>query len=160
MNTKETSAGAVVIYRRVEGVKFLLLHYQAGHWDLPKGHIEKGESLEETVRREVFEETGINDLKFIEGFEEVLNYWFRKKKEWLLGFKDQDHKPTHRVNEGDEGAISKSVTFFLCETETQDIKISFEHMDFKWLPYEEAHNQITFNGTKGILKKANNFLRA
>ena len=32
-------------------------------WDIPKGHIEKGESMEECAIREVEEETGINNLE-------------------------------------------------------------------------------------------------
>lgn len=39
----EKSAGAV-IFRKEEGkIYYLLLHYQARHWDFPKGHLEKGE---------------------------------------------------------------------------------------------------------------------
>lgn len=37
-------------------------------WDLPKGFIEKGESLEEGAIREVEEETGISDLGIIDKF--------------------------------------------------------------------------------------------
>ena len=48
----EKSAGAVIFRKQNDAILYLLLHYEAGHWDLAKGHIEKGESLEETARRE------------------------------------------------------------------------------------------------------------
>ena len=60
---KEKSAGAI-IYRKesvdtAQGKKykiyFLLLHYFSGHWEFPKGHIEKDETEEETLKRETFE---------------------------------------------------------------------------------------------------------
>ena len=66
--TREFSAGAVVYRRTKEGLYFLLLHYNLGHWDFPKGHIKKGEEEQDTVRREIAEETAIKRLRFIDGF--------------------------------------------------------------------------------------------
>ena len=55
----ETSCGVVLVnYGTV-----LLLQYPQGHWDLPKGKVERGEKLEEAAIREVNEETGINNIK-------------------------------------------------------------------------------------------------
>ncbi|TFG35485.1 MAG: NUDIX domain-containing protein, partial [Parcubacteria group bacterium] len=80
----EYSAGAI-IFRKQEGKRFyLLLHYQSGHWEFPKGHIEKGEQEKETVARETEEETGIKDIVFIEGFKEPIKYFFRVKKRTII----------------------------------------------------------------------------
>lgn len=53
----------------------VLLIYRRGSWDLPKGHVEEGESLEETAVREVQEETGLQELSVIKKitFEGYLN---------------------------------------------------------------------------------------
>ncbi len=41
----------------------LLMIKRLGFWDIPKGHLEKGETLQECAIREVEEETGIKKLK-------------------------------------------------------------------------------------------------
>ena len=147
----EKSAGAVIFSRADKKVdersfvsprrsapviEYLLLRYQWGHWDFPKGNSEKGEKLEETVKREVKEETGIEDIKFISGFKESIKYFYKLKGR----------------------NVFKTVTFFLAEAETKKVKISWEHIDYQWLPYQEAIAQLTFKNAKEILKKANHFL--
>jgi len=133
----EKSAGAVIFRKENKKIYYLLLHYQWGHWDFPKGHIEKGEDALEAARREVFEETGLKDITFIKGFQEVNKYFFKFKGK----------------------TIFKSVVFYLAETQTKEVKISFEHIGFKWLPFKEALNQLTFKNAKEIFKQANDFLK-
>ncbi len=132
---KETSAGAV-IFRRDGEKKYLLLRYESGHWDFPRGAIEAGEKEEETVRREAKEETEISDLIFLPNFREKI-FWFYKK----------------------EGrTIYKEAIFYLAETKTEEVELSEEHIDFKWLPFEQAMDLITFPNGKKVLQKANDFL--
>ncbi len=133
----ESSAGAVVFIRKEDGFYYLLLHYKAGHWGLPKGHIENRETLKDTVIREVREETGINDLKFISGFQEKNQYFFKR---------------------GDK-KVFKTNKIFLAQTKKEEIDLSKEHQDFVWLPYFKAIKKITFDSSKDILKKAQKFLK-
>jgi len=55
---REKSAGAIVFRLENKEVKYLLLHYpfsskvKREYWDLPKGHIEEGESEESIVSYE------------------------------------------------------------------------------------------------------------
>jgi len=138
----EKSAGAIIFRRENKKIKYLLLHYPSStkaageYWDLPKGHIKKGEKEIETVRREVEEETGLKDIEFLEGFKEWIKYFFKFKEKNILKF----------------------VTFYLAETKEEDIKISFEHLGFEWLSYEKAIKKLTFKNAKEMLKKANDFL--
>lgn len=53
------AAGGVVQNKNGE----ILFIYRIGKWDLPKGKIEKGESLESAALREVEEETGLQNLE-------------------------------------------------------------------------------------------------
>lgn len=131
----ERSAGAVVFRKEKGNISYLLLHYQAGHWDFPKGNIERGEKMKETVKREIKEETGIEDIEFISGFKENIEYFYKLKGQ----------------------TIFKTVTIFLVETKTREIKISCEHIDFEWLSYEEALIRLTHKNAKEILKKVNEF---
>ncbi|MDR2666293.1 MAG: NUDIX domain-containing protein [Endomicrobium sp.] len=54
--------------RNCEPVFLLVNSKRSRLWGFPKGHVEKGESEFETATREIFEETGINKVKFIENF--------------------------------------------------------------------------------------------
>lgn len=60
-------AGATVIVRDREGRVLLQQRMDDGTWGLPGGAMELGESLDETGRREVWEETGVQvgALRFV-----------------------------------------------------------------------------------------------
>jgi 8-oxo-dGTP pyrophosphatase MutT (NUDIX family) len=65
------SAGGLV----VDGDRILLISTQAGRrWQLPKGHIEEGETAEQAALREVREETGVTG-RMLAPLSEV-EYWF------------------------------------------------------------------------------------
>ncbi len=57
---KEVTAAGGVLYRNSGGHSNpkVLLIFRRGVWDLPKGKLESGESIEECARREVSEEVG------------------------------------------------------------------------------------------------------
>ena len=55
------AAGGVVSNENDE----VLLIHRRGKWDLPKGKLDKGESLEECAVREVQEETGLKEIKLL-----------------------------------------------------------------------------------------------
>ena len=52
---QETSAGGVVFRKTPAGIRFLLIKDPYKKWGLPKGHVDSGESLEQTADREVAE---------------------------------------------------------------------------------------------------------
>ncbi|MEK6972163.1 MAG: NUDIX domain-containing protein, partial [Thermoproteota archaeon] len=119
---KEQSAGTVLFIEEDNEKKFLLLHYPTGHWDFVKGKIENNESLEQAAIRETKEETRITDIEFIKGFKEKIEYSFKFN--------------------GD--IVQKEVIFFLAKTNTKQVKISDEHLDYVWLDFNNALNKITY----------------
>lgn len=72
---REYSAGGLV-FDEYDRVAIIARHSRSGHleWCLPKGHIEKGETPQETAVREVFEETGI--LGEVVDSIATIDYWF------------------------------------------------------------------------------------
>ena len=130
---KERSAGIIVVRDSL----FLVLHSAAGHWDLPKGHMEKGESEEQTALRELEEETGITSIELFPKFREQIHYMFRRSSE----------------------LVSKDVIFFLGVTNESQVKLSFEHQGHAWLPYDEAVEKVTFKTAKEVMQKAHEFLK-
>lgn len=128
------SAG-VVVFRITDKVReYLLLYHVNGHWDFPKGKMEKGESKRDTALRELKEEADIS-AHLVDNFQEELSYIFR-----------------------DQGELTKkTVYFFLGEAEHRDVAISHEHEGFEWLPYEQALERLTFKNAQQILEKAEQF---
>ncbi|TRO45558.1 NUDIX domain-containing protein [Candidatus Bathyarchaeota archaeon] len=127
----EKSCGAVVFFKGVH-VDFLLLQYEAGHWDFVKGNVEPNESEIETVFRELQEETGIVATQTIDGFREGIQYFYRRQGE----------------------TVQKEVIFYLIEADTEKVQLSFEHVGYAWLDYTEALEKLTFKNAKDVLKKA------
>jgi len=118
---------------------YLILHYhfKGDYWDFPRGKIEKGETEQETARREIKEETGLEDIKFVEGFREITHWYYR--------WRGQN--------------IYKEAVYFLAETKNSKVKISEEHLEFAWADFETAMQTLTYENTKAILKKAHKFLK-
>ena len=132
----ETSAGAV-LYRLNENFQkeYLILNYNYGHWDFPKGNIESGETEIETIKREILEETGIKDIQIKQGFREHVSYKYRKKSK----------------------LINKSVIYYLAETKSKQVTLSFEHNDYAWLDYAKSNTKLSFANSKKVLKNANEY---
>ena len=131
--TALTVSAGTVIFRKEQGrLVYLLLHYPAGHWDLVKGKMKKGESPRQTVIREAREETGICDLRFVNGFQEVIRYDFTRGSR----------------------TIHKRVIFFLAESCTKKVTISHEHTGYVWLDFEDAVKKATYDNARNTLSMA------
>ena len=129
---EETSSGVVLFRKENDKILFLLLHYPSGHWDFVKGKMESGETPHETAIRETKEETGIEDIEFVDGYEEWIEYNFQFEGE----------------------LVHKKVVFFLGETKTEEVQISHEHLSFTWMDYVTAMDKTTFDNAKTVLSKA------
>ena len=125
----EYSAGAFVYRIRASGIELLLLKRKGSEaYDLPKGHIEKGENAVQAAIREIKEETGI-DATFLPHFQTSTHYIFTRKKE----------------------KISKSVKFFISRAESSRIKISNEHKGYTWCNINKAGALLKYEDLLGIL---------
>ena len=131
----EKSCGGVVFTRNNDEIRYVIIQHLGEHWGFPKGHMELGETEENTALREIQEEIGIS-AKLIDGF--------RVEEQYPL-----PNKP----------GTTKTVVYFLAEYAGQEISHQKEELKAAYLlSYEEAVNQLTFEETKRILAKANAFL--
>lgn len=134
---ESTSAGAIVFRGSGDDRQYLVLKSRANDWEFPKGGIEDGEELQQTAIREVEEETGIADIKLIDGFREKYSYEFRAP---------------------DGTVINKEVHLFIGKAREDDVNLSKEHSDLQWRSFEEALNTLSHDGPKDALRKAKEYL--
>ena len=117
----------------------LLLQYPQGHWDFPKGHVEgDDEDHHATASRELTEETGIDQIEFVDGFVERSEYSFRhrgKKKE-------------------------KQVYWYLAQTDQLTVTLSHEHRGYVWLDWDMAEQQVSHDETRMVLRRARQHMAA
>lgn len=122
------------MYRHVDdAVHVLLIRDAYGHWGLPKGHVERGETSEEAAVREVREETGLDGLRL--GAElPTIDWYFRSKR----------------------GVIHKFCHFFLIESPAGEPTPQADEgiTQCLWLPIEEAIRRISYRNAAEVLEEA------
>ena len=132
--TFEKSCGAVVFTRIRGEIRYILAQAIGGHFGFPKGHMEPGETEEETALREIFEEVRIRPM-LLDGFREISEYYIP----------DVD--------------VQKQVVFFLAEYADQEIVFQKEELqNAPLVPYDAAMELLTHAESKRILTAAHNFL--
>jgi bis(5'-nucleosidyl)-tetraphosphatase len=135
---EERSAGVVVFHTQDGITKYLLLKNDKSKYDFPKGNIEAGESELNAAIREAREETGLPDIRLVDGFVEKITYFYLRPG----------------------GArVRKSVQYYLGYTDSIDVRISDEHQGFVWVTLEEAMKVTTYENIKILLHKADVFRR-
>lgn len=127
----ERSYGIIPL-RRVEGKWecFLVKHHR-GHWSFPKGHADEEETPKESAVRELFEETGLQPVSFIQedSLEELYKFFL----------------------EGRE--VDKTVTYYLAEVAGELNLQSEEIADGRWFSLEAVDGQLTFDEAKKLFKQ-------
>ena len=135
---KEEISSGIIIFRNKGKIEFLFLKRREGFLDMPKGHIEKGESQLIAAKREALEETGLN-VNLLEGFRELQEYWY--------------------TYEGEK--IWKKVSLYLGNvSDNSEVHISQEHTGFVWLSLDESMKSLSFQNQKEIIRKAYDFIIA
>jgi ADP-ribose pyrophosphatase YjhB (NUDIX family) len=135
---KTQTAGGVVI--NDEGL-VLVVNQKGTSWSLPKGHVEIDEDKLTTAKREIFEESGIKDLKLIK----ELGSYTRSR----IG-----------ANGKNDTSEMKEITMFLFKSSQKDLKPQDpENPEARWVPKEEVAALLTHSKDKkffmGIVKELN-----
>ncbi|MGI9189399.1 MAG: NUDIX hydrolase [Longimicrobiaceae bacterium] len=129
----ETSAGGVVFRCRGGIVRVLLVRDRYGHWGLPKGHVEAGETASEAALREVREETGLSELAMGRELDTI---------DWFFRFGGQ--------------TIHKYCHFFLVEALRGEAVPQPEEgvSECVWLSIPEAIEAIAYENAREVLRLA------
>lgn len=81
---REPTAGGVIFRRNdKDGIEILLIQDAKNRWTIPKGHIEPGESAQETAEREIREETGLQEMKVLNWLGKI-NFRYRRASSLVL----------------------------------------------------------------------------
>lgn len=126
----EKSCGAIV-YRKFHGNTELLLikNQNGGHWSFPKGHVEAGETEEETALREIREETGI-EVILDTSFRHVITYTPKKE-------------------------TTKDVIYFLAKAVTYDYTPQeAEIAQIKWVEINHAVSILSYDNDRQLVAQA------
>jgi 8-oxo-dGTP pyrophosphatase MutT (NUDIX family) len=110
-----------LVFRRRGTLQFLLMRH-ADRWDLPKGHLDPGETAPQAALRELREETGLSPEELWTDPEFVFEhkYWVAKRKD-----------PTQRA--------CKLLTVYLGFTHSTGEIQCTEHLGFQWWNWSPPH---------------------
>ncbi len=137
-NLKVRVVDCYVYFQKAKEVEFLLLKRNKNKlyehlWQGVAGKIEKDEKAWETAVRELKEETGLAPKKMFVA--DHVSRFYEKHKD--------------RMN---------LVPVFGIEVDSKDVTLSDEHIDYKWIDFEEAFDTLIWNGQKQGLKTVYNML--
>ena len=130
----EFSAGAVLYCDSESGREYVLVTELSGNTGLPKGHVEEGESNQQTALREIYEETGI-------------------KAEIREGFGGEIVYPQG------QRMLKHFVYFLAVFTPDQEI-VSGGDVDAVRLTFDQAMHRLSFSDVRSILRQAELFLNS
>ncbi len=129
----EKSCGAAVYALRDGERLWLIEKMRHGHFALPKGHVEEGETEAQTARREIFEETGLDV---------VPDTNFRA---------ETGYSPAH--------GIMKRVVFFVAFSESMETRPQPEEGEsLFFMPYASALKILTYESDREVLRKAEKYV--
>ncbi|PID52475.1 MAG: diadenosine tetraphosphate hydrolase [Candidatus Moraniibacteriota bacterium] len=140
----ERSVGAVVYRVQDDRIEYLLLKYRNGHWEFPRGKMEDEEMEIETMRREIWEETGIKKLEIIDGFRTLITF------SYIAYGKEREER------KADNACIfvRKTAIFYLAQSVEKSVVLSHEHQAAIWMQFDEALEKLTYNNAKRVLTQA------
>ena len=120
---REPTAGGIVFRHGEKGIEILLIQDAKDRWTIPKGHIEEGETAQQTARREIGEEAGLKDVDIL-GWLGKIHFRYRRIDKLVL-MTTQIYLVRAK---GDTNAIQKE-----------------EWMNgIKWFPFHEALDAIEY----------------
>ncbi|MEO6334667.1 MAG: NUDIX hydrolase [Pyrinomonadaceae bacterium] len=139
---EQVSAGGVVFRLSAPAAEIAIVRIVPDmRWQLPKGIIDAGETIEEAALREVREEAGI--AAEVVSPIETIEYWFIAERG------------------GQRRRFHKFVHFFLMSYKSGDVADHDHEVDeARWVTVETALEMLEFKGERDVVAKARNMIVA
>ena len=137
----QVSAGGVVFRGEGGGIEVVIVAVGGqNRWQLPKGLVEGGEKPEITAVREAREEAGV-ESEVVQHLD-TIEYWYAG------------------LDAGERVRFHKRVHFYLLRYLAGDTRDhDWEVNEARWVPIDEATQQLTFDSERSVMERAANLLR-
>ena len=121
---REPTAGGVVFRRdKNNGIEILLIQDAKDRWTIPKGHIEEGETAQQTAQREIAEEAGLKDTEVF-GWLGKIHFRYRRVDRLVL--------------------MTTQIYLVRANGNTNDIKKEEWMNGIKWFKFNDALDAIEY----------------
>ena len=130
----EVFSSGFLLFRKQKALQFLLMKHPT-RWDLPKGHLDPGETKQQAALRELSEETGLNaaDVWFDPNFVFEHRYWVSYKR-------DRDKRRR------------KELSIYLGFLLSDKPILLTEHVGYEWIDWSPPH-QIQIETIDPLIQK-------
>lgn len=122
---REPTAGGIVFRRNKSGdVEILLIQDAKERWTIPKGHIEEGETAQQTARREIGEEAGLRQVDML-GWLGKIHFRYRRIDKLVL--------------------MTTQIYLVRAKGNTDAIQKEDWMLDIKWFSFSDALDVIEYD---------------
>ena len=121
---EQKETGKILLVKRADDYDF-----RPGEWEFMSGRMNQYEEPEDALRREVKEETGL-DVEIIKPF------------------------TTYHIFRGEKSPEKEVIGIvFWCKTNSDNVMLSKEHDNYKWVKPENALDMVSIPGMKEDIKR-------
>lgn len=136
---REPTAGGVIFRHALDGeLQILLIQDAKNRWTIPKGHIEEGETAQETALREIGEEAGIHEAEVICWLGKI-HFRYRRLSTLVL--------------------MTTQIYLVKAKGDTDNIKKEEWMNGIKWLPFDTALDKIEYEDIGKLMLLARKRIR-
>lgn len=123
MNDIDVRSCGFIVFRTADdnSLQFLLMEHKS-RWDLPKGHVDPGETQMECALRELHEETGIQEADI------TVDADYQYSHQYEVRYSRNDYRPQ-----------MKELVIYLAQLD-RPVEIAVtEHIGYQWFDWQPPH---------------------
>lgn len=136
---REPTAGGIVWRRnKDDGIEILLIQDAKDRWTIPKGHIEEGETAQQTAKREIGEEAGLQEVE-LQGWLGKIHFRYRRIDKLVL--------------------MTTQIYLVKALGDTNKIKKEEWMNGIQWFSFNDALDKIEYDDIAKLMLKAKTRIR-